>query len=114
MKEYKYIRLDLDNDPSVEDVLHEIKGSAWSDFKSSWSCLSGVAEDILRENYINWNIYEEDDGVCLAIREADCEDFEVFWVTPSYIFSAESDFIFDKDDFKKAKINDEEAKDETL
>ncbi|WGE32572.1 hypothetical protein NYR60_02885 [Actinobacillus genomosp. 2] len=106
MNKYEYIKLDCDYDPSIEDVLDAMKGEEWTGFESKNSSLSFVAEDILEQKYSDWEIYEEDDGVCLAVREKGSNDFEVYWVSPSYLFRASSDFIFGDDDFRQGG-NDE-------
>ncbi|MCQ9121281.1 hypothetical protein BKG95_10310 [Rodentibacter pneumotropicus] len=101
MNKYEYILLeDFDKDSSAEEILKYLEGEIWTNFESNSSYLSFVAEHILEENHYKWEVYDEDDGVCLAVKEAGNETFEVYWVHPWYKFTADSDFMFDKDDFK--------------
>lgn len=104
MKEYEYILLDCDEDASKEEVQKNLEGKTWTRFESDYSCLDTVAEEILKENYTEWEIFDEEDGVCLAVKEADSEDFEVFYVQPWYVFTGDSRLMFDTDDFKDESV----------
>ncbi|WP_410685673.1 hypothetical protein [Avibacterium paragallinarum] len=104
MKEYEYILLDCDEDASKEDVLKSLEGKTWERFESHYGWLDTVAEAILKENHAEWQVYYEDDGVCLAVKEADSEGFEVYYVQPWYLFAADSRLMFDTDDFKDESV----------
>ncbi|POY47627.1 hypothetical protein [Avibacterium paragallinarum] len=105
MKEYEYILLDCDEDASKEDVLKSLEGKTWERFESDYSCLDTIAEEILKENHLEWEIYDEEaDGVCLAVKKANSEDFEVYYVQPRYSFTPRSNLMFDTDDFKDESV----------
>ncbi|MFQ1050195.1 hypothetical protein ACIRXL_09050 [Avibacterium paragallinarum] len=105
MKEYEYILLDCDEDASKEDVLKSLEGKTWERFESNSGLLDTVAEEILKENHTKWEIYDEEaDGVCLAVKETDSEDFDVYYVQPWYSFTAISSLMFDTDDFKDESV----------
>ncbi|WP_410677808.1 hypothetical protein [Avibacterium paragallinarum] len=104
MKEYEYILLDCDEDASKEEVLKSLGNETWTRFENDYSCLDTIAEEILKENYAEWQVYDEDDGVCLAVKEADSEGFEVYYVQPWYLFAADSRLMFDTDDFKDESV----------
>ncbi|WP_419851903.1 hypothetical protein [Actinobacillus pleuropneumoniae] len=100
MHKYEYIKLDCDDDPSKDEVLEQIQDEEWEGIESIHTVLDFVAEEILAENYSRWEIYEEDEGVCLAIREKGSKSFEVYWVSVCYRFDTQSSLIFDEDDLK--------------
>lgn len=100
MHKYEYIKLDCDDDPGEEEVLEQIQDEEWVAFKSVSTSFYRVAEEILSKNYSKWDIYEEDEGVCLAIREEGSKSFEVFRVSIFYLLHTRSRLIFDKDDLK--------------
>ncbi|AWW56553.1 hypothetical protein DIS05_08635 [Pasteurella multocida] len=108
MKEYEYCLLDVDDEDelSVEEVLKQINEQGWTYFEANNQLLlEWVAKDILKENYANWEIYEEDEGVYLAVKEVgEDKPIEVHRVNLFYVLSASSNMIFDNDDFK---FNDE-------
>ena len=106
MKEYEYILLDCDKDASKEEVLKSLEGKTWEHFESNYEWLDNVAEEILKENYTEWEIFdEEDDGVCLAVKEADSQGFEVYYVQPWYLLTPMSRLMFDTDDFKGESVD---------
>lgn len=100
MHKYEYIKLDCDDDPSKDEVLEQIQDEEWEGFESDSTIFDYVAEEILAENYSGWEIYEEDEGVCLAIRAKGSKSFEVYWVSVCYRFDTQSALIFDEDDLK--------------
>lgn len=100
MHKYEYIKLDCDDDPSKEEIFEQNQNEKWEDFESIHTLFGFVAEEILAKNYSSWGIYEEDEGVCLAIRKKGSKSFEVYWVSVCYRFDTQSAIIFDEDDLK--------------
>ncbi|MFY1027140.1 hypothetical protein ACE4RU_05250 [Actinobacillus seminis] len=104
MKKYEYCLLDVDDEDelSVEEVLKQIKEQGWTYFVARNQLrLEWVAEDILKENYADWEIFEEDEEVYLAVKEVgEDKPIEVHRVSLFYVLSASSNMIFDNDDFK--------------
>ncbi|OOF43960.1 hypothetical protein BKK51_10500 [Rodentibacter trehalosifermentans] len=104
MNKYEYILLDdFDRDVSAEEIQEEIEGKAWCSFEADRLDLRFAVEEILKENHLEWGVCEEDDGVCLAVKEEGSENFEVYWVYPYYRFYANSHFMFDKNDIEALK-----------
>lgn len=99
MNKYEYILLDCDKDASKEEVLENIKGEEWTSFESRYTDLGDVADKILEENYVEWEVYEEGEGVCLAVKKAGDETFEVFWAVVYYTLDVISETMFSKYDF---------------
>lgn len=103
MKEYEYIVLDVwdEDELSEREVLEQIKAGAWTYFESDHRRLdlAGAAEAILSKKYVDWEIFEEDDVVFLAIKEVgENKEIEVYGVSVRYIFSTSASMIFDNND----------------
>ncbi|MDG6895062.1 hypothetical protein [Volucribacter amazonae] len=95
MKTYEYIVLwDLiDDTPEVEEILKEIEGKQWTSFKSNSSTLFLVAEQILEKNHDEWEIYDEDDGVFIVVKENNSDYWELHRVSIVYQLSTTSEEI---------------------
>lgn len=103
MKEYEYIVLDVWDEDELSEgvVLEQIKAGAWTYFESNHRCfdLESAAEEILSKKYVDWEMFEEDDVVFLAIKEVgENKEIEVYSVSVRYIFSTSASMIFDNDD----------------
>ncbi|HHF5711946.1 TPA: hypothetical protein ACPPF3_000848 [Haemophilus influenzae] len=76
--EYEWLLInDLDDeDPEKEEVEKIIKDRVWLEFdrkKRPFYLESSVAEELFIRNHSDWECYEEDEYVFLAIREQGSE-----------------------------------------
>ncbi|MGX2951429.1 hypothetical protein ACWIUA_11105 [Ursidibacter sp. B-7004-1] len=108
MCEYEYFILDIDDEDelSVEQVLEQIEDEGeWRYFgKCQFSNLEFVAEEILKEKYADWDMFEEDDAVVIAVKEiGEDKEIEVYQVSIKYVLSVATEMIFDNDDLRQEK-----------
>ena len=87
--EYEWLLIDDldDEDPKKEEVEKIIKDNAWLEFDRKnrpFYLESSVAKELFIRNYTDWECYEEDEYVFLAIREQGSERYSIFRVSPWY------------------------------
>lgn len=87
--EYEWLLIDDldDKDPKKEEVEKIIKDDAWLEFDRKnrpFYLESSVAEELFIRNYTDWECYDEDEYVFLAIREQGSERYSIFRVSPWY------------------------------
>ena len=96
--EYEWLLINLDNeDPKKEEVEKIIKDDVWLEFdrkKRPFYLESSVAEELFIRNYTDWECYEEDEYVFLAIREQGSERYSIFRVSPWYRLEPDVDEIY--------------------
>lgn len=100
--EYKWLLIDDldDEEPEKEEVEKIIKDSEWLEFdrkKRPFYLESSVAEELFMRNYSDWQCYEEDEYVFLAIREQGNERYSIFRVSPWYRLVPNVDEIYFED-----------------
>ena len=100
--EYEWLLIDDldDEDPEKEEVEKIIKDSVWLEFdrkKRPFFLESSVAEELFMRNYSDWQCYEEDEYVFLAIREQGSERHSIFRVSPWYRLKPNVDEIYFED-----------------
>ncbi|AJE07767.1 hypothetical protein [Mannheimia haemolytica] len=99
MKTYEYIKLDVLDEPTKEEVQEALKQGCWVMYDSTYNYLDRVAEDILEVKHSDWETYDEDETVYLIVREYGKQEFEVVAVSLYFLFRASSETIFTEDDF---------------
>ena len=97
--EYEWLVIDDldDEDLKKEEVEKIIKDSEWLEFdrkKRPFYLESSVAEELFMRNYSDWECYEEDEYVFLAIREQGSERYSIFRVSPGYRLVPDVDEIY--------------------
>nr|DAM57060.1 MAG TPA: hypothetical protein [Caudoviricetes sp.] len=100
--EYEWLLIDDldDEEPEKEEVEKIIKDSEWLEFdrkKRPFYLESSVAEELFMRNYSDWQCYEEDEYVFLAIREQGNERYSIFRVSPWYRLVPNVDEIYFED-----------------
>ncbi|MDG6895063.1 hypothetical protein [Volucribacter amazonae] len=99
MKTYEYIALSKWNDtPTKEEFLEKIENGYWYKFFSNASQLDLVAEQILEENYIDWDLYDENEDIYIAVKENNSDYWELFLVRAIYQLSTTSEHILCSED----------------
>ena len=100
--EYEWLLIDDldDEEPEKEEVEKIIKDSEWLEFdrkKRPFYLESSVAEELFMRNYSDWQCYEEDEYIFLAIREQGNERYSIFRVSPWYRLVPNVDEIYFED-----------------
>lgn len=100
--EYEWLLInDLDDeDLKKEKVEKIIKDRGWLEFdrkKQPFYLESSVAEELFIRNHSDWECYEEDEYVFLAIREQGNERYSIFRVSPWYRLAPNVDEIYFED-----------------
>ncbi|MGX2947373.1 hypothetical protein [Frederiksenia canicola] len=109
MSKYEYCVLDINNEDelSVEQVLEKIEVEGWVhvDCGAYWWDKESIANEILKEKYIDWQMFEEGDSVFIAVKESveGKEEIEVYQVCITYTLSTSAEMIFDNDDLRQGK-----------
>ena len=100
--EYEWLLIDDldDEEPEKEEVEKIIKDSEGLEFdrkKRPFYLESSVAEELFMRNYSDWQCYEEDEYVFLAIREQGNDRYSIFRVSPWYRLVPNVDEIYFED-----------------
>ena len=97
--EYEWLLINNldDEDLEKEEVEKIIKNRGWVEFdrkKRPFYLESSVAEELFIRNHSDWECYEEDEYVFLAIREQGSERYSIFRVSPWYRLVPDVDEIY--------------------
>lgn len=103
MTKFEYIVLDdcIDDEPTEESVLEQIEERSWTYFESVYCDDEFTAEEIVEKHHADWEIFDEDDGVYIAIRESGKENFRVYRASLFHTIGVRTDCIYSEDDFKE-------------
>ena len=82
--EYQYLVFDSD-EPTLEQIKEKLASNEIDDFESEYDkySLEWVAEDIVKQNYYDWELWEGDNIYISVFQKGKPEEQELFCVSLS-------------------------------
>lgn len=97
--EYEWLLIDDldDEEPEKEKIDQIIRDELWDKFdrkNERFYSESSVAKKLFERHCIDWECYEEDEYVFLAVRKQGSESYSVFRISPYYMLMPNVDEIY--------------------